>query len=255
MNGFILPAGIFIIGLIIGSFLNVCIYRIPLKKTVVRGRSYCTACNALIPWYANIPVLSYIVLKGRCKDCGNPISLIYPFVELLNAICYVLIWQVYGMTFPALLFAALFSILIVISFIDLKNMIIPDGLNIAILILGIANFLFHVLTTTTSWYTFVLGFFAASVPLFILGLIYPDGMGGGDIKLMAASGLMIGWKMILLALFLAAIYGLLISLILIVTKKRSIKSVIPFGPMLSLGIMTAVLFGERMLAAYFSLFF
>lgn len=247
-----IPA-IIIIGLLIGSFLNVCIYRIPLKKTVVRGRSYCTSCNSLIPWYCNIPLLSYLFLKGRCKDCGERISVIYPFVELLNAVLYLFIWKSYGFGITSLLLAVLFSVLIIISFIDLKYQIIPDGLVLVILILGIGNGLYQTLAAEAPWHTWVLGFFAASVPLLILGLIYSDGMGGGDIKLMAASGLFLGWQLILLSLFLGALYGLLASIYIILVKKGSRKSVLPFGPMLSLGMITSALAGNQIIEWYLSL--
>lgn len=245
---------IFIYGLLIGSFLNVCIYRIPLEKTVVKGRSYCTSCNSLIPWYCNIPLLSYLVLKGRCKDCGEKISPIYPAVELLNALLYLVVWQVYGLTVQALLIAVLFSILIIIAFIDLAHQIIPDGLVLIILALGVGNAIYQIVSFGVPWYTFVIGFFAASVPLFILGLIYADGMGGGDIKLMAAAGLFMGWKLILLSLFLGALYGGVVSVFILARKKGTMKSAIPFGPMLSLGIITCALAGERILSWYLNLF-
>ena len=135
----LIPGLIFIYGLLIGSFLNVCIYRIPIGKTIVKGRSYCPFCNSLIPWYCNIPLFSYIFLKGRCKYCGEKISVVYPVVELLNALLYLLIWQVYGLTVTAVLAAVFFSILLVISFIDLRYWIIPDGLLLAILALGSIN--------------------------------------------------------------------------------------------------------------------
>lgn len=245
---------IFIFGLLIGSFLNVCIYRIPLQKTIVKGRSYCPSCNALIPWYCNIPLFSYLFLRGRCKDCGEKISIIYPAVELLNAVLYLLVWQVYGLTLTAVFIAALFSILVVISFIDLDYQIIPDGLVVAILILGAANALYEIFALGAPWYTYVIGFFAASVPLLILGLIYTDGMGGGDIKLMAAAGLFMGWKLILLSLFIGALYGGLVSIFVILVKKGSMKTALPFGPMLSLGMVTCVLAGNQLLSWYLSLF-
>jgi leader peptidase (prepilin peptidase)/N-methyltransferase len=245
---------IFIFGLLIGSFLNVCIYRIPLEKTVVKGRSYCTACNALIPWYCNIPLFSYLFLKGRCKDCGEKISPVYPIVELLNALLYLAVWFLLGPTLQALFVAILFSILIIIAFIDLKHQIIPDGLVLIILILGIVHGLYMVFAQGIPWYSYVIGFFAASLPLFILALIYPDGMGGGDIKLMAAAGLFTGWKLILLSLFIGAIYGGIVSIFILAGKKGSMKTAIPFGPMLSLGIVTCILIGEKILFWYLNLF-
>lgn len=249
-----IPFMIFLIGLVIGSFLNVCIYRIPLEKTIVRGRSYCTSCNSLIPWYCNIPLFSYLFLRGRCLSCKEKISPVYPFVEFFNGLLYLLIWKVYGLTIPAMFLAVLFSILIIISFIDLKYQIIPDGLVITILIFGAANGIYQSIFLDIPWYTWVIGFFAASLPLFILGLIYTDGMGGGDIKLMAAAGLFLGWKLILLSLFLGALYGGVVSIFIILAKKGSLKSAVPFGPMLSLGMVTSVLVGDRLIAWYLSFF-
>ncbi|HHU16666.1 MAG TPA: prepilin peptidase [Clostridiales bacterium] len=249
-----IPVAVFILGLLTGSFLNVCIYRIPLGKNFVKGRSHCTSCNALIPWYCNIPLLSYIFLKGKCKYCEKKISFVYPTVELLNALLYLAALYVYGLTLQALFIAILFSVLIIIAFIDFKHLIIPDGLVVFILILSIVNAVYMVIAHGEPWYTFVIGFFAASVPLFVLGLIYPDGMGGGDIKLMAAVGLFMGWKLILLSLFIGAIYGGIVSLFIIIGKKGSMKTAIPFGPMLSLGIVTCTLFGEKIISWYLSLF-
>lgn len=249
-----IPIIIFIYGLLIGSFLNVCIYRIPLGKTIVKGRSYCPSCNALIPWYCNIPLFSYLFLRRRCHSCASKISIIYPAVEILNATLYLLIWLIYGLTIPTLLFALLFSILIIVSFIDFKYQIIPDGLVLIIFVLGIIHGTYQTMVFSVPWYTWVIGFFAASLPLFILGLIYKDGMGGGDIKLMAAAGLFIGWKLILLSLFIGALYGGAFSLFFIISKKGSLKSAIPFGPMLSAGIVTCVLVGDQLLSLYLSLF-
>ncbi|MGI6748524.1 MAG: prepilin peptidase [Anaerovoracaceae bacterium] len=254
MTSAIIPTTVFILGLLTGSFLNVCICRIPLGKNFVKGRSYCPSCDALIPWYCNIPLLSYIFLKGKCKHCGNKISLIYPVVELLNALLYLAALYLYGLTLQTLFVAILFSVLIIIAFIDLKHLIIPDGLVVFIIILSIINAVYMVIAQGEPWHTFVIGFFAASVPLFILGLVYPDGMGGGDIKLMAAAGLFMGWKLILLSLFIGAIYGGIVSIFIVIGKKESMKTAIPFGPMLSLGIVTCILLGEKIISWYLSLF-
>ena len=253
MNSIIIPLFIFLYGLLIGSFLNVCIYRIPLEITVVKGRSYCPSCHALIPWTCNIPLFSYLFLKGRCKDCGNKISLIYPAVELLNALLYVAVFLVFGWTVESLFVAILFSVLIIISFIDLAHQIIPDGLVLILLVVGLVHSAYQIFSLGTPWHLWVIGFFAASLPLFLLAMIVPGGMGGGDIKLMAVAGLFTGWKLILLSLFIGALYGAIVSIFVIVRKKGSMKTVLPFGPMLALGIVTCMLFGEQILAWYFNL--
>ena len=244
---------VIIIGLMIGSFLNVCIYRIPINKTIVNGRSYCPNCNELIHWYENIPLLSYIFLKGRCHACHCRISPIYPLVELLNAVIYILLWQVFGLNLTWFFMAALFSILIVITFIDIEHQIIPDGLVILIFVLAIVFSAMQIILGYIPWYQPLIGFFAASLPLFFLSLIYEGGMGGGDIKLMAVSGIFIGWKLILLSLFIASLIGCLVALFLLVNKRSHLKSKIAFGPFLSLGIILTVLYGEKLILWYLSL--
>jgi leader peptidase (prepilin peptidase)/N-methyltransferase len=238
-----------------GSFLNVCIYRIPIEKTIVRGRSYCPSCGSLIPWYLNIPVLSYLALRGKCRSCKEPISPIYPIVELINALFTFLSFWLYGWTLTALFLSVFFSILIVISMIDLQHQIIPDGLVITLFILGALNASYRIFLLHDHWYPYVIGIFAASVPLLILGLIYPDGLGGGDVKFMAAAGLFVGWKTILLGLFLGNVIALLCVVVLFFRKKAGRKTQIPFGPFLSLGIVCAIIFGQQLISLYVKLFF
>lgn len=246
---------IFIVGLMVGSFLNVCIYRIPLEKNIVKGRSYCPSCGSLIPWYLNIPVVSYLLLRGRCKSCKAPISAVYPAVELCNAFLTLLAFLLYGVSLTALFLSALFSLLIVISMIDFRWQIIPDGLVIAMAVLGALRAAYQVIVFHDHWYTFVIGIFAASVPLLILGLIFPDGLGGGDVKFMAAAGLFAGWKLVLLGLFLGNLIALAVVAILFVQKKAARGTKIPFGPYLSLGVVCALLFGDALIRLYLQLFF
>lgn len=246
---------IFLIGLMIGSFLNVCIYRIPLEKTIVKGRSYCPSCSSLIPWYCNLPLLSYLALRGKCIHCKAVISPIYPAVELINAVLTLVCFMLYGLSLTAIFLSIFFSLLIIVSLIDLKHQIIPDGLAIAILLLGILNAAYRSVLLHDSALTYIIGLFAASVPLLILGLIYPDGLGGGDIKLMAAAGLFTGWKLILLALFTGNIAALFYALVLFLLKKAGRKTRVPYGPFLSLGILISLLFGDRLIELYFTLFF
>ncbi len=241
---------IFIIGLMVGSFLNVCIYRIPLEKTIVKGRSYCPSCEKLIPWYLNVPLLSYLILGGKCKYCKAPISPVYPFVELLNAFLVLFSFLIYGFTLTALFLSILFSILIVVSFIDLRHQIIPDGLVVSLLLLAVVHAVYRIGILNDPWQLYLIGFFAASIPLLILGLIYPDGLGGGDVKYMAAAGLFTGWKLILLALFLGNIVALFYFIVLFLKKKASRGTRIPFGPFLSIGIVLALLFGYKLIEIY-----
>ncbi len=244
---------VFVSGLIIGSFLNVCIYRIPIHKTIVKGRSYCPNCNELIPWYQNIPIISFLMLRGKCSSCKTRISFRYPLVELLSGVLFLTVFLFYGFTWESLFTVMLFSILIVVSFIDVDLRIIPNELIIALLILGSVHAVYRSIQFGVAWYFWVLGFIAASAVLVILGLIVADSIGGGDIKLMAAAGLFVGPLYILMSLFIGAIYAGLLAIFLIIFKKGSLKTAIPFGPFLSMGIITAVLFGESILMWYLSI--
>lgn len=245
---------VFVYGLLAGSFLNVCIYRVPLKKTVVSGRSHCPNCGALIKWYQNIPLFSFVFLRGRCGSCKALISLRYPAVELISGVLFLSVWFTYQLSWESLFVIILFSILVIISFIDIDLQIIPDRFVIMLSILGIVRAVYRCVYFHEAWYLFVIGFFSASALLFILGLLIPDSIGGGDIKLVAAVGLFTGPKLILLALFFGALYAVVLSVFLIVRKKGSLKTAIPFGPFLSLGIVTSVLFGEKLIAWYLTLF-
>lgn len=245
---------VFIYGLLIGSFLNVCIYRIPLGKTVVKGRSYCPACGSLISWYMNIPLISFLLLRGKCHNCKLPISLRYPAVELLTALVFVTVWFKYGFSLEAIFVLILFLILIIISFIDFDHQIIPDGLVIIIAFLGFMHLVYELFMGELLWYSPLSGVFAASLILVILGSIIPNSIGGGDIKLMAASGFFVGGKLILLSLFIGAVYASIFSLFMVAFKKSSFKTAIPFGPFLSLGIATSVLTGERLINWYITMF-
>jgi leader peptidase (prepilin peptidase)/N-methyltransferase len=234
----------------IGSFLNVCIYRIPLGRTIVKGRSYCPSCGNLIPWYCNIPVLSWLLLRGRCKDCREPISPVYPAVEVLNALLTYGAFLHFGYNLSAAFAAAFFSALIVVSFIDLRHQIIPDGLVIFILALGAANAVYQTAVMSEPWYTFVIGLAAASLPLLLLGMVFPDGLGGGDVKLMAAAGLFMGWKLILLALFAGNFIALFYVITLVIRGKFSRGNPIPFGPYLSVGMIICLLVGDKLIELY-----
>lgn len=246
---------IFLMGIHIGSFLNVCIYRIPLGKTIVKGRSYCPKCDKLIPFYYNIPILSYLFLRGKCAYCKTAISPIYPGVEMLTGLLWLLVFYIQGFTVEALFGVALLSLLLTLTFIDLKHRIIPDGLVIAILVLALGHVLYQVAYQGMAWQSYALGFFAASLPLYLLAMVYPDGLGGGDIKLMAAAGLFIGWQKILLGLFLGNLVAFAYIIILFFQKKAKKGTAIAFGPFLSLGIVLALLFGQTILTWYLTVFF
>ncbi|MFW6028621.1 MAG: prepilin peptidase [Halanaerobiales bacterium] len=236
------------LGLIIGSFLNVCIYRIPKGKSVIFGRSYCMNCGHQIRWYELIPVLSYLFLGGKCSNCKQKLSLQYPLVELLNGAAYLWIYYIYGLSYETLLYSFFVSALIIISFIDWKIMIIPDSANIFIFTLGLVNLMLN----RTDWLNYVIGLFAVSSFLVLIAILTKGQMGGGDIKLMAASGLLLGWKIILLAFILGVFIAAIISIIILIVRKG--KSLVPFGPYLSIGLFVSILYGDRIINWYINKF-
>lgn len=239
-----------ILGLCIGSFLNVCIYRIPIQMSIAKGSSICPTCNTPLKALDLIPVFSFLFLRGKCRHCKSKISIIYPVIELLCAALFVLSFYVFGMNVLTLFAWAFISVLIVASAIDIKTFELPNGISIFIAVLGILSFFFPYIM----WWERLLGVAASSLPLLLIVLISKgNAMGMGDVKLMAAAGLLLGWKLGLLALFLSVLAGGIIGAILLLTKKRKGKDAIPFVPMLCIGTILAFLFGNTMLNWYFSL--
>lgn len=239
---------IFLFGIVIGSFLNVCIYRIPKHEDIVKTRSHCMSCGYTLKWYDMFPVFSFLVLRGKCRKCGTKLSAQYPLVEALNGVLYVLIVWIHGATVEALLYCLLISTLIVISVIDFRTLEIPIGLNIFILLLGIAR----VATDFRSVWDYVIGFFAVSLVLAVLYYATKGAaIGGGDVKLMAVCGLVLGWKLIVLSFFVGCIAGSVIHVIRM--KAFGAERVLAMGPYLSLGILVSVLCGNPLLQWYLGL--
>jgi leader peptidase (prepilin peptidase)/N-methyltransferase len=239
---------LFIYGIVIGSFVNVLIYRLPKHEDFVKIRSHCMNCGYQLRWFDLIPIVSWVIYGGKCRKCGQKISAQYPLIEALNGILYVLVGLVYGISIDTVLLCLASSILVAISVIDFRTMIIPPGLNIAIGVLGIIRMIFDLKNFTT----YLVGFAAVSGFLLILYMISKGRwIGGGDIKLMAATGLLIGWKLNILAFFLGCIYG---SVIHIIRMKISGKGhVLALGPYLAAGVMTAVLVGKEIIDWYFGM--
>ncbi len=236
---------IFIYGIIIGSFLNVLIYRIPKKENFVTTRSHCMNCDYKLRWYDLIPVFSYIILGGKCRKCNTHISLQYPIIELVNGCMYMLITFIFGLSVETLLYALLFSALLALSVIDFKTFEIPFGFNIFIFCLGIVR----VITDFAHWSDYVIGFFIVSSFIYlIIFLTKGRGMGDGDGKLMAAVGLLIGWKLVLLAFFLGCVFGSILHIARM--KITRVDHVLAFGPYLSMGIMVSILWGTRLINWY-----
>ena len=250
---------IFVFGIVIGSFLNVCIYRIPINKSIVVQGSACTACGARLNALDMVPLFSYLFLRGKCRHCGVKISALYPAVEALTGILYVLMYLKFGISYALLVNLALVSLLIVISFIDFKHMIIPDGLIIALLVVGAAQLAATIFTGMFgSWTSYVIGFFAGGLPflliaLFCMYVLKKEAFGGGDIKLMGAAGLIIGWKLTIAAYLIGIITGAVVSIILLAAKRKTRKDEIPFGPSLCFGILASVLVGNELINWYMGL--
>lgn len=238
---------IFLFGIVIGSFLNVCIYRIPKKENIVKIRSHCMECNYQLKWYDLVPLFSYLCLGGRCRKCKTKLSVQYPLVELLNGLLYVLVVAVNGLTIESLLYCLMFSALVTLSVIDFRTYEIPLGINLFILTLG----LIRVALDYKNFLNYLIGFLSVSGFLYLLFLLTKGrGIGGGDIKLMAVSGLMIGWKCNLLALAFGCIIGSVIHVIRMKVSKED--HVLALGPYLSVGIMIAALWGYDLIEWYFA---
>ncbi len=248
---------IFAIGLSIGSFLNVLIYRIPREKSFTRGRSYCPKCKNQIKFYDNIPLLSWLILGGKCRFCKESISFRYPLVELLNGLAYVFFWHYLG--FSLHFFAGIFlsSVLIAIFFIDLDFQIIPDILTIPGMIIGLG----------ISFFPGGIGIVSSAIGLIIGGgvlyliavlgdwLFKKESMGGGDIKMAAMLGAFLGWQKVVFIFFGGAVIGLLASIIVMTFSKKVRQTrMIPFGPFLAIAAMVAIIYGDQLIGYYLSSF-
>jgi len=241
---------LFIFGLIIGSFLNVVIYRLPKHESIVYGPSHCMNCNEKIRPYDLIPVLSYLVLGGKCRHCGTKISIRYPMIELLNGFLYLGIFAFYGLTLDGLLMMAFSSTLLVIAMIDFDTMDIYDGALIVILLLAIIR----LITNISSFPSAILGGLVVSIPLYIIAIL-TQGIGGGDVKLMGVAGFFLGIKVTLVGTFLGILMGGLWGVILMLFFKKAGKAMIPFGPFLCSGMYIALLYGLPIADWYLGLIF
>lgn len=238
---------VFLFGLLIGSFSNVCIYRIPKEESVAFPASHCTACNAPIRALDNIPVLSYLILGGKCRACGQKFSFIYPLIEITVALLIVAVYIRFGVSWEFLIYAVVSTTLVIITVIDYEHKIIPDIITLPGIVLGLGAGSYLV-----GWVDSVLGFLAGGGLFYLLAVLSRGGMGGGDIKFIAAAGALLGWQKILLVIVLGATLGSVIGLALLVAKKKDRKSQIPFGPFLAIGTLIAIFFGDDLIAMYLS---
>ncbi len=249
MINFVIAVIVFLYGLMIGSFLNVLIYRIPKHENIAVKRSHCMNCNYQLKWYDLIPLFSYIILKGRCRKCKTRISIQYPIIETVNGILYALVYLRYGLTIETLLYCLLISALLALSVIDFRTYEIPVGFNIFIAGLGIIR----VATDYRNWLLYLIGGLSLSLVLFaIFAITKGRGIGGGDVKLVAATGLLLGWKLNILGFIVGCILGSIIHLIRMKVSKEG--RVLAMGPYISMGMVLSVFFGEYLINWYSSFF-
>jgi leader peptidase (prepilin peptidase)/N-methyltransferase len=251
-----LPIAIaFILGSMLGSFYNVLIYRLPRGLSIVFPRSACIKCKSPICWYDNIPVVSYIVLGGRCRRCGERFSFLYPVVEFLSAAAAVLVVWRYGVGYEALWVYLFISILLIITFIDWSHQIIPDVLSLGGVALGWIGSLFCL---DVSMPESLLGSLFGAGLLWTIAVVYKvlrkvDGMGGGDVKLMAMIGAFLGWKMVVPVLFIASSFGTLYGLHLM-RRGGSGRTAVAFGSFLAPAAALVYAFGARLWALYLAFY-
>jgi len=246
----------FLMGLSLGSFLNVCIYRIPLKQSIAHPPSSCPHCGERIRFYDNIPLLSYLFLMGRCRQCGHRISLRYPIVEGLTGLLSLMLFTTYGISFQYLLLLLFSATLVTISFIDLDHRIIPDLLSLPGVAAGWAVSLFP---WSVYWLDSLIGTVAGGGSLYLVATVYErvtgrEGMGGGDIKLLAMIGAWMGWQALPLIVLIASLTGAVIGSVFILCAGEGYRFRIPFGPFLSSGALLYLFFGQDLTRWYFGLF-
>ena len=235
-----------VFGAFVGSFLNVCIYRISAVKSVVFPLSFCPNCGHSIRFYDNIPVISYLVLRGRCRDCHENISPRYPAVELITAVLSLLLFWKYGLSIQYLFAFVFAAALIVVAFIDLEHLIIPDIITLP----GIPIFfLLAVFFMDVSFFDSILGILAGGGGLYLIAAVYQlitkrEGIGGGDIKLLAMLGAFLGWKSLLFIMFMSSLLGSFIGISIMIVRGKDLKYAVPFGPLLSLAAVAYIFLGE-----------
>ncbi|MDO4545787.1 MAG: prepilin peptidase [Bacillota bacterium] len=244
----------FLFGICIGSFLNVVIYRVPNHISVAKGRSFCPKCGESLKAIDLVPVVSFLCLKRRCRYCGEPISGRYPLVELLGGIFFVISVAVYGITWQSLITFMAACILIAIAFIDRDTMEIPNGLVLLLMIPALLTAIPILAINDATIISKLIGVVAVALPMILMNLIISNSFGGGDIKLMAVCGFMLGWQSELVAIFIGLVTGGIYGIYLMTSGKKGRKDHFAFGPFLVVGIMVALYMGPALIGWYTSLF-
>lgn len=243
---------LFFFGIICGSFANVCIYRLPKNKSIVTGRSFCPKCKKKIIWYDNIPLLSFILLKSKCRFCKKPINSQYFIVELITAISFVSIYYFFGLTLAALLLSILSVFFIIIFFIDLKHFIIPNELTFPLMIIGFFKSFDPNLNQTIfpNYINSLIGGVFGYLIIWLIIFFYKkvrkkEGMGLGDAKLLAVVGFWFGWFSIPFTIFMSSVVALIFVLPSLINKSRKMSSQIPFGPYIIIAVIFYVSFSNQ----------
>jgi len=247
--------GLGVLGLVVGSFLNVCIHRLPRKASVVQPPSNCPKCGYVLRWFDNIPVVSYAMLGGRCRRCRTPISIRYPIVELVTMGVFVVHYMVFGLDIilvPRLLLA---SVLIALFAIDLEHHLLPNVVTLPGIVVGLAFSALLPPGLTDA----LIGALVGGGVLWLIGEAYyrysgQEGMGGGDVKMLAMIGAFLGWKLVILTLVLSSILGSLIGVLVIAIRRGGLKYALPYGTFLALAALIASLYGDRIVEWYTGLY-
>jgi leader peptidase (prepilin peptidase)/N-methyltransferase len=242
-------------GMVVGSFLNVCICRLPKGESVVTPPSHCPGCDYRIRWYDNIPLFSYLLLRGRCRGCGSRISLQYPLVELLNGLLTLALFVRFGPTLAFLVLFLFCSSLVVITFIDIEHQIIPDVISLTGIVAG---FVLSFFIQGHSWLNSLLGILLGGGSLLLVAYGYQwltgkEGMGGGDIKLLAMMGAFLGWKSIPFIIFASSLVGSVVGVSIMLVQKKDSKLAIPFGPYLAFGAVLYIFYGRQIIQWYLAI--
>ncbi len=245
----------FVFGAVVGSFLNVCICRMPRGESIVSPPSHCPNCGFRIPFYDNIPILSYIILAGKCRSCRTRISPQYPLVELINALLTLFLFMKFGPTFVFLVLFIFCSAMVVVTFIDLEHQIIPDSISLPGIVLG---FVVSFFIPRFGWVNSLIGIAVGGGSLLLVAYGYQlltkkEGMGGGDIKLLAMMGAFFGWRAVLFIIFVSSLVGSVIGIAVMLARKEDSKLAIPFGPFLAIGAILYIFFGRQAIHWYLTL--
>jgi leader peptidase (prepilin peptidase)/N-methyltransferase len=241
-----------VIGLIVGSFLNVCIHRLPRQQSVNWPGSHCTACGRQLSWYENIPLVSWLALRGRCRTCDEPISVMYPLVELITGALFVAGYLIYGWTALLAVRLAFACAMVVLFAIDLRHHILPNVITVPGIVVG---FVLSLLLPAPGWKSSLIGLVAGGGVLFAIAEAYyrlrgVEGLGMGDVKMLSMIGAFLGWPLMLVTLVLASFAGSVIGVAMIASGRGGMKAALPFGTFLAVGALTAAVWGDAIVDWY-----